>query len=64
MRCDSYCYTRARTFFDQVAVFGDDGEVHGMLAESIEPNDDYTEWTIKIRDGISFTDGSRSTPRR
>ena len=42
MRCDSYCYTRARTFFDSVAVFGDDGQVHGMLAESIEPNDDYT----------------------
>jgi peptide/nickel transport system substrate-binding protein len=58
MRCDSYCYTRARTFFDQVAVFGDDGQVHGMLAESIEPNDDYTEWTIKIREGITFTDGS------
>ena len=58
MRCDSYCYTRARTFFDQVAVFGDDGQVHGMLAESIEPNDDYTEWTITIREGISFTDGT------
>jgi peptide/nickel transport system substrate-binding protein len=58
MRCDSYCYTRARAFFDSVAVFGDDGQVHGMLAESIEPNDDYTAWTITIRDGISFTDGS------
>ncbi len=58
MRCDAYCYTRARTFFDSVAVFGDDGQVHGMLAESIEPNDDYTEWTITIRDGITFTDGS------
>ncbi len=58
MRCDSYCYTRARTFFDQVAVFGDDGQVHGMLAESIEPNEDYTEWTIKIREGIEFTDGA------
>jgi peptide/nickel transport system substrate-binding protein len=58
MRCDSYCYTRARTFFDQLAVFGDDGQVHGMLAESIEPNADYTEWTIRIREGISFTDGS------
>ena len=23
-----------------------------MLAESIEPNADYTEWTIKIRDGV------------
>jgi peptide/nickel transport system substrate-binding protein len=58
MRCDSYCYTRARTFFDQIAVFGADGQVHGMLAESIEPNADYTEWTITIREGISFTDGS------
>src|SRR5262245_12114185 len=42
MRCDAYCYTRARAFFDSVAVFGDDGKVHGMLAESIEPNDDFT----------------------
>jgi peptide/nickel transport system substrate-binding protein len=58
MRCDSYCYTRARAFFDSVAVFGDDGQVHGMLAESIEPNDDYTEWTITVRDGIFFTDGT------
>jgi peptide/nickel transport system substrate-binding protein len=58
MRCDAYCYTRARTFFDSVAVFGDDGKVHGMLAESIEPNDEFTEWTITIRDGIAFTDGS------
>ena len=58
MRCDSYCFMRARTFFDSVAVFGDDGQVHGMLAESIEPNDDYTEWTITVREGISFTDGT------
>ena len=58
MRCDMYCYTRARTFFDSVAVWGTDGEVHGMLAESIEPNEGFTEWTITIRDGITFTDGT------
>ena len=58
MRCDAYCYMRARTFFDSVAVFGVDGEVHGMLAESIVPNDDYTQWTVTLRDGISFTDGT------
>lgn len=58
MRCDPYCYQRARTFFDSVAVFGTDGQVHGMLAESIEPNDDYSEWTITIREGITFTDGT------
>lgn len=58
MRCDSYCYVRASTFFDSVAVFGADGEVHGMLAEAIIPNDDFSEWTIEVRPGISFTDGS------
>ena len=58
MRCDAYCYMRARSFFDSVAVFGDDAEVHGMLADSIVPNDDYTQWTVTLRDGISFTDGT------
>lgn len=58
MRCDAYCYTRAMTFFDPVAAFDGDSQVVGVLAESIEPNDDYTQWTITIRDGISFTDGS------
>ena len=38
--------------------FGDDLEVHPFLAESITPNDDYTEWTIKVREGITFTDGT------
>lgn len=58
MRCDMYCYQRARTFFDSVAAFGDDGQVHPMLAESIEPNEDFTEWTITVREGITFTDGT------
>ena len=49
---------RARAFFDSVAAVGRDGRVHGVLAESIEPNDDYTEWTVTVRDGISFTDGT------
>jgi peptide/nickel transport system substrate-binding protein len=58
MRCDSYCFVRARTFFDSVAAIGSDRQVHGMLAESIVPNDDYTAWTITVRDGIAFTDGT------
>jgi peptide/nickel transport system substrate-binding protein len=28
------------------------------LAESIEPNDDYTQWTITVREGITFHDGT------
>ena len=58
LRCDSYCFVRARAFFDSVAAFGSDGQVHGMLAESIVPNTDFTEWTITVRPGISFTDGT------
>ncbi|MEN9822005.1 MAG: hypothetical protein RLZ04_431 [Actinomycetota bacterium] len=58
MQCDSYCQQRARAFYDPVAAVGDDLEVHGVLAETITPNEDFTEWTIKIREGISFTDGT------
>ena len=58
MQCDAYCYQRAWTFFDPVAETGTDLKVHGVLAESITPNTDYSEWTIKVRSGISFTDGT------
>jgi peptide/nickel transport system substrate-binding protein len=27
-------------------------------AESLEPNADFTEWTLKVRDGITFRDGT------
>ncbi|HEX7094487.1 MAG TPA: ABC transporter substrate-binding protein, partial [Acidimicrobiales bacterium] len=28
------------------------------MAESLEPNDDFTEWTLKLRPGVTFTDGT------
>jgi peptide/nickel transport system substrate-binding protein len=28
------------------------------VAESLEPNDDFTEWTLGLRDGVRFGDGS------
>lgn len=58
MQCDSYCYQRAFTFFDPIMSVGTDGKVHPYLAESMEPNADFTQWTIKVRPGISFTDGT------
>ena len=58
MQCDSYCTERAHSFFDPVAVFGADLKVHGYLAESITPNAEFTEWTVKVRSGINFTDGT------
>lgn len=48
----------ARTIYDTLAAPTEDGEIEPMLAESIEPNADYTEWTITPREGVTFHDGS------
>ena len=58
MNCDAYCYQRALSFFDMLAVVGADQDVHPYLAESITSNDDATQWTIKVRPGVSFSDGT------
>ena len=58
MQCDSYCQQRARSFYDPLLAIGTDLKVHGVLAESFTPNADNTEFTFKIRPGISFTDGT------
>lgn len=58
MQCDSYCQQRARTFFDPLMAFNSDLELSGVLVESWESNDDFTEWTFTLRSGISFHDGT------
>ncbi len=58
MQCDSYCQQRARTFFDPLAALGVDNKVHPYVAETITPNDDHTVWTITLRSGITFHDGT------
>jgi peptide/nickel transport system substrate-binding protein len=51
----------ARALYDTLTVPDGDGNFVPFLAESVEPNDDYTEWTIKVRDGVKFSDGSDLT---
>lgn len=38
-----------------------EGDVENEVAESIEPNDDFTEWTVTIEDGWTFHDGTDVT---
>lgn len=57
VQCDSYCQMRARTFYEPIAALDEDLKVRPYLAETITPNADYTEWTIKLRSGITFSNG-------
>jgi peptide/nickel transport system substrate-binding protein len=58
MQCDQACQQRARTFFEPLAAIGDDLQVHPYLAESFTPNDDFSVWTVAVRQGITFHDGT------
>lgn len=51
----------AYVIFDPIAQRGADGSVHPFVAESIETNADATEWTVRLRDGITFHDGTALT---
>ncbi|HWV25116.1 MAG TPA: peptide ABC transporter substrate-binding protein [Thermomicrobiales bacterium] len=37
--------------------FDENGKVEPDLAESVEPNDDGSVWTAKLKDGIAYADG-------
>src|SRR5690606_28312888 len=50
-----------QTIFDQLATFNEDGEAVPYLAEEFTPNEDYTQWEIKLREGIEFHDGTPLT---
>ena len=47
-----------RAIYDTLTVPNDKGEYVPYLAKSITPNDDYTQWDIKVRDGVKFHDGT------
>jgi peptide/nickel transport system substrate-binding protein len=51
----------ASSIFDPLAALDEDGEVQPYLAESIEPNDDFTVWRIRIRPNVKYHDGTTMT---
>ncbi|WP_395153999.1 ABC transporter substrate-binding protein [Ilumatobacter sp.] len=44
--------------YDTLAAFTPDGQWVPYLAESFTPNDDFSQWQVKLREGISFHDGT------
>ena len=48
----------ARSVFDLLVTIDADGMWQPELAESFEANDDNTVWTITVRDGVTFHDGT------
>lgn len=52
---------RGMNLFDRLTRVNPDLKVENELAESFTPNSDYTQWTLKLRDGVKFHDGSPLT---
>jgi peptide/nickel transport system substrate-binding protein len=51
-------YNVAFSIYDPLMAQTGDGDVGPYLAESLEANDDLTEWTLTLREGITFHDGT------
>jgi peptide/nickel transport system substrate-binding protein len=47
-----------QALYDTLTVPNDKGEYIPYLAKSVTPNGDFTQWTIVLRDGITFHNGS------
>lgn len=56
--CAISCHMIMRTVYDTLTLPAEDGSYKPYLAESVEHNDDYTEWTITPRQGVTFHDGT------
>jgi peptide/nickel transport system substrate-binding protein len=48
----------SQAIYDTLTVLNADGEYSPFLAESVEPNENYTQWTISLREGVTFHDDS------
>nr|WP_291839234.1 ABC transporter substrate-binding protein [Candidatus Microthrix sp.] len=51
----------ARAIYDTLMVPAQSGEMMPFLATSVTPNDTFDRWTIKLRKGVKFHDGTDLT---
>ena len=59
--CAISCRMIFRAITDSLYITDADGEIVPLLVESEEHSDDYMTWTVTIRDGIKFHDGTPLT---
>ena len=58
-KMDASGFCVANALYDPLFVMSENGKVAlPMLAVSATPNSDYTVWTIKLREGVGFTNGA------
>jgi ABC-type transport system substrate-binding protein len=58
IQCDQSCQLRVRTFYEPLLAADTDGTMQPYLAERLEVNDDSTEFTMTLRQGVTFSDGT------
>ena len=51
----------SHAIFDRLAEYDENHVAQPFLAESMEPNADFTLWTVKVRSGVKFHDGTDLT---
>lgn len=56
--CAISCWEVLRAIYDPVTAYDQNDKPQPYLAESVTHSDDYTTWTIKMRSGIKFHDGT------
>jgi peptide/nickel transport system substrate-binding protein len=58
---DNNGFLYANTVYDPLTAVAADGTIKPYLAQSVTPNSTYTVWTLTLRPGITFHDGSALT---
>ena len=56
--CATSCYLMMTSVSDALFGLTADGEVAPLLIDEYEANADFTEWTLHVREGVTFHDGT------
>lgn len=59
--CSTPCYNIMHSIYDPLMDQDANAEYQPWLAESIESNEDFTAWTLTLRDGVTFHNGTALT---